>query len=74
MQAPALAIANFVRSRDGAASSAEILGRYGISESTLRRRRSELSRLGIVFIEDGNRSLYATRELAKQLPARNQPE
>jgi hypothetical protein len=74
VQAPALAIASFVRGRDGAASSHEILVHFGIHQSTLRRRRPELSRLDIVFIEDGNRSLYATRELANQLPARPQPK
>ena len=71
---PALAIASYVRSRDGAASSAEILERFWISQSTLRRRRPELARLGILFVEDGNRSLYATRELAYQLPTKCLPE
>jgi hypothetical protein len=71
---PALAIASYVRSRDGAASSAEILERFWISQSTLRRRRPELARLGIVFVENGNRSTYATRELTEQLPSRCQPQ
>jgi hypothetical protein len=73
MRAPALAIANFVRGR-GAASSHEVLEHFGLSESTLRRRRPELLRLGIVFLEAGNRSLYATRELAHQVPTTYQPE
>lgn len=71
---PAIAIAAFVRSRDGAASSAEIRERFWISQSTLRRRRPELARLGILFHEDGNRSFYATRELTKQLPSKYQPQ
>ena len=71
---PALAIASYVRSRDGAASSAEILEHFWISQSTLRRRRPELARLGIVFVEDGNRSLYATRELAHQVPTMYTPQ
>ncbi len=70
MKAPALAIASFVRRREGAASSSEILERFGIGHSTLRRRRAELASLGIVFVEDGNRSLYATRELTYQLPSK----
>jgi len=73
MRAPALAIASYVRSRDGAASSAEILERFWISQSTLRRRRPDLARLGIVFVEDGNRSLYATRELIQQLTTNYHP-
>lgn len=68
MRAAALAIASDVCNRDGAASSHEILERFQIGQTTLRRRRSELARLGIVFVETGNRSLYATRELAHGLP------
>jgi hypothetical protein len=71
---PALAIASYVRSRDGAASSAEILERFGFGHSTLRRRRPELRRLGIVFLEDGNRSVFATQELANQVPTKYRPE
>jgi hypothetical protein len=71
---PALAIASYVRGRDGAVSSAEILERFWISQSTLRRRRPELARLGIVFVEDGNRSFYATRELIQQLPTNYHPQ
>jgi DNA-binding IscR family transcriptional regulator len=67
MRAPSFAIARFVRAREGIATSAEILERYGLSQSTLRRRRPELARLGIVFISDGNRSMYATRELVREL-------
>jgi hypothetical protein len=58
-EGPGLAIARYVRSRDGAAHSHEILERFRIGQSTLRRRRPEPARLGIVFVEDGNRSLYA---------------
>lgn len=64
---PALAIASYVRRREGAATSAEILAHFGIGQSTLRRRRPALARLGIVFVEDGNRSFYATSELVHQL-------
>jgi hypothetical protein len=67
VRAPAIAIASFVRGRDGAASSEEILERFALSQSTLLRRRLDLARLGIVFIENGNRSLYATRELVREL-------
>lgn len=70
MRAPSIAIASFVRNREGVASSGEILDRFGLSQSTLRRRRPELARLGIVFISDGNRSMYATRELTHQLPTK----
>jgi hypothetical protein len=73
MRAPALAIASYVRGREGAASSA-ILERFDIGQSTLRRRRPELRRLGIVFVEDGNRSFYATRELTDRVPTTYQPE
>ena len=63
---PALAIAAFVR-ENGARS--EILDRFFLSESTLRRRRPELARLGIRFLENGRGSFYATAELARQLPS-----
>jgi hypothetical protein len=39
-----------------------------ISESTLRRRRPVLRRLGLVFVENGRGSFYASAELASQLP------
>jgi hypothetical protein len=68
MSTPALAIAAFVRARHGAASSQEIREQFNIGYSTLRRRRPELRRLGIVHVEDGNRSFFATRELVDQLP------
>jgi hypothetical protein len=64
---PALAIAAFVR-ENGAVYSSEILDRFFLSESTLRRRRPELARLGIRFLENGRGSFYATAELAQQLP------
>jgi hypothetical protein len=71
MRAPALAIAAFVTSR-GAASSAEILEHFLIDQSTLRRRRAELRRLGIAFVENGSGSYYALAELVRatqQLPS-----
>jgi hypothetical protein len=64
---PALAIAAFVR-ENGAVYSSEILDRFFLSESTLRRRRPELARLGIRFLENGRGSIYATAEVARQLP------
>ena len=67
-RAPALAIAAFVR-ENGARYSSEILDRFFLSESTLRRRRPELARLGIRFLENGRGSFYATAELARQLPS-----
>lgn len=73
MRAPAIAIASFVRGRDGAAYPTEILERFYLAQSTLRRRRPELARLGIVFISDGNRSMYVTRELADQVPTKYPP-
>jgi hypothetical protein len=72
-KAPALAIAMFVRRR-GAAYSGEILDEFLISQSTLRRRRVELRRLGIEFVERGRGSLYAPSELAHQLPTTSQPQ
>jgi DNA-binding IscR family transcriptional regulator len=66
-KAHALAISAFVRER-GAVYSAEILERFRISESTLRRRRPVLRRLGLVFVENGRGSFYASAELASQLP------
>ena len=74
MLAPALAIAGYVRERHGAASSAEIMNRFQLSPTTLRRRRPQLARLGIVFVSDGNRSYYATREAAHRLPTSYQPK
>jgi hypothetical protein len=64
---PALAIADFVRKSGGAVYSSEILGMFGIGYSSLRRRRAALRRLGIVFVENGAGSFYATEELARQV-------
>jgi hypothetical protein len=66
-RAPALAIAAYVSER-GAAYSGEILDRFLMSQSTLRRRRPELRRLGIVFVERGRGSFYVAPELADHLP------
>jgi hypothetical protein len=71
-QAPALAIAVFVRKR-GAAYSAEILDSFDISESTLRRRRPELHRLGIEFVRRGRGSFYADSSLTRQFPTNYLP-
>jgi hypothetical protein len=65
---PALAIAAFV-SEHGAVYSTEILDRFLISSSTLRRRRPELRRLGIVYVPNGRGSFYATPGIAGRLPA-----
>ena len=73
-RAPALAIAAFVRERGGAVYSTEILDRFFLSESTLRRRRPALARLGIRFLENGRGSMYATAELASQLPSSCPPK
>ena len=70
---PAVAIAAFVR-ENGAAYSGEILDRFFLSQTTLRRRRPELARLGIRFVENGRGSMYVTAELAHQLPANCLPE
>jgi hypothetical protein len=72
-RAPAAAIAFWIRRR-GAAYSGETIDEFGISESTLRRRRSELPALGIEFAENGRGSLYFTAELACQLPTTSQPQ
>jgi hypothetical protein len=72
-RAPALAIAAFVRER-GAVYSTEILDHFFLSETTLRRRRPALARLGIRFLENGRGSFYATAELAKQLPSTCPPK
>lgn len=74
MRAPAEAIACYVLGRDGAASSAEILEHFDLSEQTLRRRRPLLARLGVVFVENGSGSRYVATELAKQLPATCLPQ
>jgi hypothetical protein len=70
---PALAIAAFVR-ENGAVYSGEILDRFFLSETTLRRRRPTLARLGIRFLENGRGSVYATAELARQLPSTSPPK
>jgi hypothetical protein len=72
-QAPALAIALFVRER-GAAYSAEILNAFDISESTLRRRRSQLRGLGIDFVPRGRGSFYTDARLTGQLPTTSLPQ
>jgi hypothetical protein len=64
---PALAIAAFVDKR-GAAYSGEILDEFLISHSTLRRRRPELRRLGIHFVERGRGSFYAPAAHVRHLP------
>jgi hypothetical protein len=69
---PALAIARFVNER-GAAYSGEILDEFLISQSTLRRRRPELRRFGISFVERGRGSLYVAAGLAHQLPTNYPP-
>jgi hypothetical protein len=70
---PALAIAAFVRER-GAVYSTEILDHFFLSETTLRRRRPALARLGIRFLKNGRGSVYATAELAEQLPDTSLPK
>jgi hypothetical protein len=70
---PAAAIAVWLRRR-GAAYSGEILDEFGISQSTLRRRRPELRWYGIEYIENGRGSLYLTAELARQLPRNSAPQ
>jgi hypothetical protein len=70
VRAPAIAIASFVVGRGGA-SSHEILEHFFMDTKTLRRRRPELRRLGIAFVENGSGSYYAPAELIralKQLP------
>jgi hypothetical protein len=67
-RAPALAIAAYVSER-GAVYSGEILDQLLMPQSTLRRRRPDLRRLGIVFVGRGRGSLYVAPELARYLPA-----
>jgi hypothetical protein len=67
-KAPALAIAVFVRER-GAAYSGEILNHFDLTEQTLRRRRSELGRLGIEFVRRGRGSLYHDSRLTHHFQA-----
>ena len=69
---PALAIAAFVERHD-AVSSADILLHFDIGESTLRRRRPALRRLGIEFVENGRWSFYARADLLARLPATRLP-
>jgi hypothetical protein len=66
VHAPAPAIARFIL-ESGGASSSEILIRFAISETTLRRRRPAIRRYGIVFVERGSGSYYAPADL-EQLP------
>ena len=65
---PALAIAAYV-SEHGAVYSAEILDRFQLSASTLRRRRPELRRLGLLFVERGRGSFYVAPQLVEFLSA-----
>jgi len=67
-------IAAFVRDSGGAVYSSEILDRFFLSDSTLRRRRPELARLGIRFLENGRGSVYATAELVQHLPDNSLPK
>jgi hypothetical protein len=69
---PALAIAAFVERHD-AVSSADLLLHFGIGESTLRRRRPALRRLGVEFVENGRWSFYARADLLARLPATRLP-
>jgi hypothetical protein len=64
---PALAIAAFVRD-SGAVYSSEILDRFLLSESTLRRWRPELARLGIRFLENGRSESSSTRRRERSGP------
>jgi hypothetical protein len=68
----AVAIAGFVNKR-GAAYSGEILDEFLISQSTLRRRRPELRRFGICFVERGRGSFYVAARLTNQLPTNYPP-
>jgi hypothetical protein len=70
---PAWVIAVYVNEQ-GAVYSSEILDRFLISEQTLRRRRPELRRLGIEFVERGRGSFYAAPGFACRLPAASLPQ
>lgn len=70
---PAWTIAVFVNEH-GAVYSSEILDRFLISEQTLRRRRPELRRLGIEFVERGRGSFYVAPGFTRRLPAGSLPE
>jgi hypothetical protein len=72
-KAPALAIAVLVRER-GAAYSGEILNHFDLTEQTLRRRRSELRRLGIEFVRNGRGSVYLDSSLTSHFPATSLPK
>ena len=60
-------------SDQGAAYSSEILQRFGIGESTLRRWRPALRRLDIEFVERGRWSFYARRDLLARYPTTRRP-
>jgi hypothetical protein len=51
-------LATWIRRQGRAVTPVELRARYGISDATLRRRREELARLGVVFVEAGRRSHY----------------
>jgi len=63
MRAPAIAIASYVLTRNGA-SSQEILEHFQVERTTLRRRRAELRRLGVAFVENGAGSFYVPEGLS----------
>lgn len=72
MTAPALAIAAYIEER-GAAFSQELLWYFSLGQSTLRRRRPELRRLGIEFVERGRWSFYAPAALLDRYPTARLP-
>ncbi|WP_217913329.1 AAA family ATPase [Miltoncostaea marina] len=51
----------FIMAAGGEAAPGAICGRFGIDEKTLRRRRSELDKAGVRYLEDGKRSRYMAR-------------
>src|SRR5205814_4857485 len=69
---PALAIAAYVADQ-GAVYSEELLEHFELSESSLRRRRPALRRLGIEFVRHGRWSFYATAETLARFPTARRP-
>ncbi len=72
MTVPALAIAEFVADH-GPVYSEDLLAHFGLSETSLRRRRPALRRLGIEFVSHGRWSFYATAETLARFPSARLP-
>jgi hypothetical protein len=69
---PVIALAAYI-DEQGAVYSTELLLRFPLSESGLRRSRAALRRLGIDFVENGRWSYYARADLLARYPTTSPP-